>query len=70
VVELIKYGRFCAKMRRKVAPWLQEEEYGEFVTELHWISLHGKGLCKGLNKREFVVRFCCECTEDALSLQQ
>jgi hypothetical protein len=49
---------------------LQEEEYGEFVTELHWISLHGKGLCKGLNKREFVVRFCCECTEDALSLQQ
>jgi hypothetical protein len=33
-------------MRRKVATWLQEEGYNEFVMGLHWISLHSKGLYK------------------------
>jgi hypothetical protein len=48
VVELwsIKCGRFCARTRRKVATWLQEEEHNEFVKGLHWISLRGKGLSK------------------------
>jgi hypothetical protein len=26
--------------------WLQEEDYSEWVTGLHWIYVHGKGLSK------------------------
>jgi hypothetical protein len=27
----LKCNRFCARMRRKAATWLQEEEYSKFV---------------------------------------
>jgi hypothetical protein len=57
----IRCGSFCARKRKKWATWLQEEEYSEWVTRLHWISLHGKGLCKGVCDE-----ICSEWTKDAL----
>jgi hypothetical protein len=63
---------FCAKKRRKVTMWLQEEEYSEWVTGLHWIYTCGKGLYKSkvspkVSTKGFTVRFCSEWTKDALS---
>jgi hypothetical protein len=31
---------------RKAATRLQEEEYSEWVTGLHWLNIYGKGLYK------------------------
>jgi hypothetical protein len=71
----IKCGRFCTRTRRKVATWLQEEEYSEFVTGLHWISLSGKGLYKFKVSAKVSAKGVCtkilqwvdEWTEDALT---
>jgi hypothetical protein len=48
VLELwpVKCGSFYARKRKKAATWLQEEEYIEWMTGLHLISLPSNGLYK------------------------
>jgi hypothetical protein len=39
--------QLLCKKEEKAAMWLQEEEeYTEWMTRLHWINIHDKGLYK------------------------
>jgi hypothetical protein len=39
--------QLLCKKEEKAAMWLQEEEeYNEWMTRLHWINIHDKGLYK------------------------